>query len=1429
VENHIFDTYNSNELYLIIQDEYGQEIENILIEKSNDSDIRFETGGTVLLAPNGQPSKLTPEQYKLVRTPEFKAWFGDWETDPENASQVVDENGEPRVVYRGVYENQRNISGFWLTKSKSYAENYGEVKEYFVNIKNPMPEELFDKTWAVDYEKYDGRLGGFHKIVVKTINQIKLADGTNTTFDPNNADIRFRDGGQINSSPFMEWFSQWYKGISNKMNILFSLPSVTAPFKEKNVVILDVFEKIDQNISAKPYLNEITKKADEYGVTIYLEPTPKHNHFQDNLEKKKKITKGYLIEYYEKFGFQLTPNKQFMKRLSKNNSDIRFENGGEIDSKVENAKAELLKAFPNLNKLDFLGKGRFGYSFLIDINYELYVVKYTTSLTEFWATQMAMVSNAPHVVKFLDAKELSEQFTYGIIHEYVNRDGMINEDVWNYALLKADGLSPRKQGLNIEEIKKKVPPKALEYEINLVTKLVNELKSFFGTDLDLLQQNWGYNSNGELVLFDLDGNIKKAQYLEWMEKYKTEPKMADGGNILPNTQKLIEELKKHSDHTTSEIMTNKEGEKYRFHHWKLKYKSASNYLVNLFQKASLENTGKNYNRNFSVGDISFYYDRPEMKNRPNGSMQMKELEVLETFAGGGNIDNITKIKSTEDLIQLVATARENKVKEWKRLGEKVVVGRNDGYWWELPNEREAMTYFARNPSKIKIQQIIKEYPNVTEIHFSGSIKSAERVGFEMEIIDDFDVTLWSKNNEFFKEGMTFEYSSDNGKYRNTIVNKNETEYKDREDKKKFVYFKSVDKYGNVGEARTNEEVLKEDFENGNAFFVDKKAGGGNIDINEPFYVNGKTLAERVRILLKQLYPDYKWSVTSSYNKLDVYLLEADFDPFSENWKEAYPTRELYYNVNNRDLRETNRADGNLTDRAIEVFKPIREYIDRFVYNRNADDPYADYSDYNIYEYTYIGKWDKPYKQVEPKAGKKKSKAPITQTVAPTTTPPKADYPFKVGDILALSTEELNSYNSNRAFSASQECYLIQEINQPFSTFIQFSFQNDQLTVSIETENIIKKYVKATAPLFNFGDMVVKKSAPNSPQKIKHRAYYQQIGVKYSTLEKRFLLSGMCWNYELEDGTYANEGELELYSATHSIASYTTPNDVFTIQNIVSKTQWSEGLKSSMTTDFIISGYEDVRLLIGANKQETSSAIQKKVDGFASEKNTYLQANMLAEEIHKLIDTGNVPFPTTSTQPEPKFKVGDIVRYVGGKDTYIVEKITYSQNFKQDLYNLLWQSGDPTSLKTPQAVAGDLELVSSGQPEPKFKVGDVVRYKGAIENLIVEDSIYRNNFKSYAYKVRWESDGVLTTETEDKLELVSTAQPTTENTFIDYLTANTEVANEITKELEVTSSLAMFVMGSKDIANLDSKKYAELMEELLKKFPKLIEDDSTNAN
>lgn len=52
-----------------------------------------------LLAPNGKISNLTERQYVQVRTKAFKEWFGDWENNPSEASKVVDENGEPLVVY----------------------------------------------------------------------------------------------------------------------------------------------------------------------------------------------------------------------------------------------------------------------------------------------------------------------------------------------------------------------------------------------------------------------------------------------------------------------------------------------------------------------------------------------------------------------------------------------------------------------------------------------------------------------------------------------------------------------------------------------------------------------------------------------------------------------------------------------------------------------------------------------------------------------------------------------------------------------------------------------------------------------------------------------------------------------------------------------------------------------------------------------------------------------------------------------------------------------------------------------------------------------------------------------------------------------------------------------------------------------------------
>lgn len=52
-----------------------------------------------LKAPNGKKSNLPEKQWLMVRTKAFKNWFGDWENDKNNASKVLDENGEPLICY----------------------------------------------------------------------------------------------------------------------------------------------------------------------------------------------------------------------------------------------------------------------------------------------------------------------------------------------------------------------------------------------------------------------------------------------------------------------------------------------------------------------------------------------------------------------------------------------------------------------------------------------------------------------------------------------------------------------------------------------------------------------------------------------------------------------------------------------------------------------------------------------------------------------------------------------------------------------------------------------------------------------------------------------------------------------------------------------------------------------------------------------------------------------------------------------------------------------------------------------------------------------------------------------------------------------------------------------------------------------------------
>lgn len=161
---------------------------------------------------------LSYRRWVQVRTPEFKAWFGDWENDPDNASKVVDpKTGEPLVVYHYTEEQfdtfnlnkarqSSDIPAFFFTTDPEMGMEYGSNEmQVFLNIRNPANKPVissgkdgkalreglvqngFDGT-VVD-DSYDGHLS--IEYAALRPNQIKSATGNTGAFDSGNDDIRF--------------------------------------------------------------------------------------------------------------------------------------------------------------------------------------------------------------------------------------------------------------------------------------------------------------------------------------------------------------------------------------------------------------------------------------------------------------------------------------------------------------------------------------------------------------------------------------------------------------------------------------------------------------------------------------------------------------------------------------------------------------------------------------------------------------------------------------------------------------------------------------------------------------------------------------------------------------------------------------------------------------------------------------------------------------------------------------------------------------------------------------------------------------------------------------------------------------------------------------------------------------------------------------
>lgn len=239
-----------------------------LNETSDIGDVRFSRNEELTEERYNQAkakgeTELTFKQWQQVRSPEFKAWFGDWENDPENASKVVNpKTGEPLVVYHAstasfdVFEpsNPRfaagNINGIYFTDKidQEMIEEYGDkIYHAFLNIKkqlNENPRKYAEDVKGVHfpyppttdklnaYNKaigsvediknvildagFDGvksKFGRSYEYIVFKSNQIKSATDNTGAFSKESDDIRFsRKGNSDLDQRYIELAERYRNG-----------------------------------------------------------------------------------------------------------------------------------------------------------------------------------------------------------------------------------------------------------------------------------------------------------------------------------------------------------------------------------------------------------------------------------------------------------------------------------------------------------------------------------------------------------------------------------------------------------------------------------------------------------------------------------------------------------------------------------------------------------------------------------------------------------------------------------------------------------------------------------------------------------------------------------------------------------------------------------------------------------------------------------------------------------------------------------------------------------------------------------------------------------------------------------------------------------------------------------------------------------------
>lgn len=218
--------------------------------------------------------------------------------NPDSVSKVVDENGEPLVVYHGsphefsvfdrrrIRNNTRNMRGFFFTTNRDTSGYYGKEMPCFLNVRRPLVEtrgEGGEETIQAALKdgsiaRHDGTIAyagediksnpylnrglaedGIIEIVVPNPTQIKSATDNTGAFDAANPDIRF-DSPELDPMRRAEEVNTYARRYYERHKALRALESPTREsvmdaaegrwqkfrraLQDKNLVIREVEERL---------------------------------------------------------------------------------------------------------------------------------------------------------------------------------------------------------------------------------------------------------------------------------------------------------------------------------------------------------------------------------------------------------------------------------------------------------------------------------------------------------------------------------------------------------------------------------------------------------------------------------------------------------------------------------------------------------------------------------------------------------------------------------------------------------------------------------------------------------------------------------------------------------------------------------------------------------------------------------------------------------------------------------------------------------------------------------------------------------------------------------------------------------------------------------------------------------------------------------